>query len=115
MNNGLVWGTLLFIAGQIVVWFQLNSQLVWEWWEDKPIITALIFSIPISIMFWYATKNIYAETGSAWASRYVGFATSYLTFPLLTWWFLQESMFTPKTLICTALAMVIMGVQVFWK
>lgn len=115
MSNGLVWGTLLFIVGQIAVWFQLNSQLVWEWWKDKPIITALIFSIPISIAFWYATKNIYTETGSAWSSRYVGFATSYLTFPLLTWWFLHESMFTPKTLVCTALAMAIMGVQVLWK
>jgi hypothetical protein len=115
MNNGLAWGTILFVLGQIIVWFQLNSQLVWEWWEDKPVLTALIFSMPISIMFWYGTKVIYAETGSAWASRYVGFATSYLTFPLLTWWFLQESMFTPKTLVCTALAILIMCVQVFWK
>lgn len=115
MNNGIVIGTILFILGQTAVWFQLNSQLVWEWWKDKPIITALIFSVPISIAFWYGTKNIYGETGSAWSSRYVGFATSYLTFPLMTWWFLQESMFTPKTLICTGLAMAIMAVQVFWK
>lgn len=115
MNNGIVIGTILFILGQTAVWFQLNSQLVWEWWEDKPIITALIFSVPISIAFWYGTKNIYTETGSAWSSRYVGFATSYFTFPLMTWYFLNESMFTSKTLICTGLAIAIMGVQVFWK
>ena len=41
------------------------------------------------------------------------FCMSYLTFPILTWWLLHESMFTTRTLLCIFLSFCIMGVQ-FW-
>jgi hypothetical protein len=36
-------------------------------------------------------------------------------FPILTWWLLKESMFTPKTMVCIALSFLIVCIQVFWK
>ena len=115
MNREMVIGSLLFLAGQALVWMQTNSQLVWEWWKDKPITAALVYSVPITLAFWYGTRYIYQSTGELWTSRYIAFGVSYLTFPVLTHYLLGESMFTAKTLICTALAIVIVSIQFFWK
>ena len=108
-------GIGLFILGHIFAWFQLNSQFVWEWWQDKPFVAVGIYSIPVGTCFWYATKLIVDETGAAWSSRFLGFAASYFVFPLLTYALLNESMFTPKTLTCIFLSCLIIAVQLFWK
>lgn len=102
MNKALFLGTMLFVAGQIGVWFQTNSQLVWDWWKDKPITASMIFATPTAVLFWYGTKYIYDATGELWTARYLAFGMSYVTFPFLTYYFLGESMFTLKTLVCTA-------------
>ena len=54
-------------------------------------------------------------TQEAWAARMLGFGMSYLTFPFLTWWLLNESMFTTKTMLCVFLSIMIVGIQLFWK
>ena len=113
--NNIVLGSLFLIAGQIIIWFANNSQFVWEWWKDKPIITCLIYSFPASLIFWYGSKYSYAGLGEAWGARLLGFGVSYLTFPLLTYLILKESMFTPKTLACLILASFIIAIQIFWK
>ena len=105
----------LFAFAQTMVWFQLYSQYIWKWWENKPFVAAVIFGIPASVCFWYGTRIAVDATNEAWASRMLGFGMSYVTFPLLTWWLLHESMFTTKTMICVFLSFVIVGVQLFWK
>ena len=115
MNKELLLGIVYFFVGQVLVWYQSNSQFVWDWWKDKPVITALIYSIPISLLFWYGTKHIYDSTSQLWTARFLGFGMGYLTFPILTYYYLNESMFTTKTLLCTALAVMILLIQVFWK
>ena len=115
MSKTLLLGISLFLVGQTLVWFQTNSQLIWGWWRDKPLETALIYDLPISLFFWYGTKYIYESTNELWTVRLIGFGMSYVTFPFLTYYFLNESMFTPKTLICTGLAILIVGIQIFWK
>ena len=115
MSKQLLLGVVYFFLGQVLVWFQSNSQLVWDWWKNKPVITALIYAMPISLLFWYGTKYVYAATSELWTARLLGFGISYLTFPILTYYFLNESMFTTKTLMCTALAIAIILIQLFWK
>ena len=95
-------------------WFQMNSQFVWKWWADKPVLTVCIYAIPTALLFWYGAKYAYADTGEAWAGRFLAFSASYLVFPVLTWWLLKESMFTPKNLTCVALSFVIMFIQFTW-
>jgi hypothetical protein len=104
-----------FILGHTLAWFQLNSQFVWEWWKQHPWITVALYSIPVGMCFLTGTKLVVAETGMLWSSRFLAFAASYLAFPLLTWYFMQESIFTTKTLICTFLSCLIIAVQLFWK
>lgn len=107
-------GILLFFVGQILGWFQLNSQYLSEWWKDKPIVAALCMGVPTSIAFWYAWRAVVQATDSVWAARFIGSSTGMILFPILTWCLLGESMFTAKTMICLALAIIIMLIQVFY-
>ena len=107
-------GILLFFLGQVLGWFQLNSQYISEWWRDKPIVAAFLIGVPTSIAFWYAWRMIVETTGSVWAARFIGSSTGLIIFPMLTWSLLGESMFTAKTIICLSLAVLIIVIQLVW-
>tara|TARA_R100000808_G_C2064739_1_gene94691 strand:- start:31 stop:381 length:351 start_codon:yes stop_codon:yes gene_type:complete len=111
----LIKACMMLAMAQGCVWFQLHSQYVWKWWENKPLHAALLYGVPASICFWYATRMIIDSTNEAWTARLLGFGMSYLTFPILTWWLLNESMFTTKTMVCVTLSFMIMGIQLFWR
>jgi hypothetical protein len=106
---------VLAMAAQIFVWFQSNSQLFWEFWKDRFILSAFLYGIPSSIFFWFTTTLAYKEFGSLWSVRFLTFGLSYITFPIMTYLFAGESMLTPKTIVCTLLSFVIIGIQLFWK
>ena len=105
----------LFALGQTMAWFQINSQFVWEWWRTKPILAVAVYGLPTGLCFLYGVRFAYEEMGQVWGPRFLIFSMSYLTFPILTWYFLNESMFTTKTMICVFLSMLIVAVQLFWR
>lgn len=101
----------LFLCNNILIWYQLNGQLVWEFWRTKQgIILSLLMGIPITGFFWLATRWGYHGFGSLWAVRFMGFATSMITFPILTYLYLGETI-TLKTAITIFLSIVIMVIQ----
>ena len=103
--------TFVFIVSQILIWYQLNSQLVWKWAEGyKSMIWMSLLGIPISILMWLCTKWGYGGFGNLWAVRFMGFATSMISFPIMTWLYLGE-VITLKTLITILLAIIIMILQ----
>ena len=108
----IVLTTILFIVTNVVIWFQLNSQLVWEWAKGgKGLFFTAALAIPISLALWLCTKWGYIGFGNLWAVRFMGFATSMATFPLITYYFLGEPM-TAKVIVTLLLAVVIMIIQV---
>jgi len=111
----LLFACLLFAVGQGFGWFHLNSQFVWEWWKDRPFAALFAFSLPAGLCFWLGMKIAYAEMGEVWGPRFLIFCLSYLTFPVLTWYYLNESMFTPKTMVCVTLAFAIALIQLLWR
>ena len=106
-------GVLLFFTGQTLGWFQLNLQSVSEYWKDKALLSAVLMGVPTSVMFWYGWKFVVEATDSAWSARFLASCTGLIIFPILTWYLLGESMFTPKTLICLSLTIIIMIIQIF--
>ena len=111
MNKYIVITIALFLLNNVLIWYQLNSQLVWDWAKGtKSMWIMSLLGIPISMMFWYATKWGYIGFGNLWAVRFMGFATSMLTFPVMTWLYLGETI-TLKTLISIILALIIMILQ----
>ena len=102
---------LIFFFNNIMIWYQLNGQLVWDFWKTwKGITLSLLMGIPITALFWYATKIGYQGFGNLWAVRLLGFATSMISFPIMTWLYLGE-MLTLKTIISIFLAIAIMLLQ----
>ncbi len=102
---------LIFFFNNILIWYQLNGQLVWDFWKStKGIIFMLLMGIPISGLFYLATKWGYQGFGTLWPVRFMGFATSMMTFPIMTWLYLGEVM-SLKTIITMVLALIIMLLQ----
>ena len=111
MNKEIIYTILIFFFNNIIIWFQLNAQLFWNSWKgNSGLIATLILGIPITYLFWLATKLGYQGFGNLWAVRFLGFATSMITFPFLTYFFLGEPMGL-KTIITLGLAVIIMLLQ----
>ena len=103
--------TLLFILANVLIWYQLNSQLVWKWAEGyKSMMWMSLLGIPISLLLWYCTKVGYIAFGNLWAVRFMGFAVSMMTFPIMTYFYLGEPM-TMKVILTLGLAVIIMLLQ----
>ena len=111
----IIIGSLFLLLGQVFAWFLNNSQFAWEWWKDKPLFTVAIWAFPVSLAFWWGSKWSYEGLGTVWSSRLLAFGISYISFPILTWIFLGESAFTPKNIVSSLLAFVLVGIQIFWK
>jgi len=102
---------ILFFLNNILIWYQLNSQLVWDWAKtSKAMWFSALLGVPISLFFLYATRIGYEGFGNLWSVRFLGFATSMLTFPIMTYFYLGEVV-TLKTAITILLAIVIMILQ----
>ena len=99
---------ILFLI-QIVVWFQLNAQVKWDWFKDNYWLMSLL-GVPISYALMYSTKYGYAGFGELWPIRLLGFAVGMMTFPIITWVVLGEGV-TLKTGISLILATVILLLQ----
>ena len=104
----LICVTILFVA-QIVIWFQLNGQLKWEWFKDNYFLMSLM-GIPISYMLLLTTKYGFQGFGELWPIRLMGFATGMISFPFITYFILGEGI-TLKTGVSILLAIVIMLLQ----
>lgn len=110
-NKYIVLTTILFLINNILVWYQLNSQLVWEWARNtKSMWIMSLMGIPISLLFWLCTKWGYQGFGSLWSVRFMGFAMSMITFPIMTYFYLGETI-TLKTGITILLSIIIMLLQ----
>ena len=104
----------LFMIGHSLTWFQLNSHIAFEWWKGKEILSALVFGLPASLLFLVGWNIAIQESGELWLARFLGFCASWVPFPLLTWYFMNETPFTWRTIICFFLACCIMAVQL-WR
>ena len=110
----LITGTLLFLLGQTLVWYQINGQFLSEWIKNRPWLMSLL-GIPISYVYIIATRDLVtAFNGELWPQRLIGFSMGMIAFAFLTWFHLNEAL-TLKTGVTLALAFTIVLIQVFWK
>ena len=110
----LITGTLLFLLGQILVWYQINGQFLSEWVKKNPLMISLL-GIPISYLYIIATDHLVtAFDGELWPQRLIGFSMGMIAFAFLTWFHLNQAI-TLKTAVTLTLAFAIVLIQVFWK
>ena len=106
LNKEVVITICILFFTQIIVWYQLNGQLIWKWAKDNQFLLSCL-GIPISYLFILSTKHGYNEL---WPVRLLGFATGMISFPIITWFMLGEGI-TIKTGISILLSIVIMLLQ----
>ena len=110
----LLWGALLFLIGQVLVWYQINGQFLSEWMKKNPIWVSFL-GIPISYAYIWATHHlVIAFDGELWPQRLIGFSLGMVAFAFLTWYHLDQAI-TTKTAVTLTLAFIIVLIQVFWK
>ena len=109
INKEIIITLSIFLFANIVVWFQLNGQLRWDWWKDN-IWFVCILGMPISYMFYKATTLGYSGFGSLWPVRLTAFSVGMITFPIMTYLFIGEGL-TIKTIISIILSVVILLLQ----
>ena len=100
---------ILFFT-QIVIWFQLNAQVKWDWFKDNYLLMSIL-GMPISYALLLATKyGFEGFDGQLWPSRLLAFAIGMISFPFITYWMIGEGI-TLKTGISIFLSIIIMILQ----
>jgi len=113
MNLQLIYGMLFFTAVHALGWWATNAQFVDGWTNRQAVILCMILSVPTTLLAFLGSKHVYnALGGELWSVRFVAFGLSWLIFPILTWAFLGETMFTLKTILCTILSFLIIYIQI---
>ena len=108
-NKEILFCILILLFIQIVIWFQLNGQVKWDWFKDNYFLMSLL-GVPISYALLYSTKFGFQGFGELWPIRLMGFAVGMITFPFITWIVLGEGV-TLKTGLSLGLAVIIMLLQ----
>ena len=109
LNKEVVITIAVLFLVQIVIWYQLNGQLISEWCKQHPW-TLSFLGIPISYALILTTQYGYQGFGQLWPVRLLGFAIGMISFPFITYWMLGAGI-TLKTLISIFLAIIIMLLQ----
>ena len=102
----------LFVVTNCIVWFQLNLQYISDWWKQNEILLVALTAFPIAFGYYYAWTFAVSAFGQWWTARFISFALSFFVFAPLTWYFLDEPFFTPKVMLCSLLAFLIIVIQV---
>ena len=114
MSVNILYSALCFVGLHVMVWFGTNLQFMDSAWSEKSLWVSLTLAMPISVLAYFGARFGYTALGdSAWGVRFLAFSLSYLTFPFMTYYFLGESMFTIKTLLCVILSFAILAIQLF--
>ncbi len=108
-NKEILYCVLILFFTQIVIWFQLNAQVKWDWFKDNYLLLSIL-GMPISYALLYSTKFGFQGFGELWPIRLLGFAVGMMTFPFITYLVMGEGI-TLKTGISLILASVIMLLQ----
>lgn len=113
MNN-LTVAIFLIVLAQFVTYLQLQSQFVWTWAKDHPLVLALV-GFPVSLILIYYTRYCAAAfEGQVWPGRLIGFAVGAIVFAICSRIMFSESL-TVKTGVCLILSVAILMIQIFWK
>ena len=114
MNSSVAIGLLLYFVTHIIIWFQVNGQFIWNWFEKNTFLLA-ICGVPISYLYIYGTKyTVQHFEGVMWPARFIGFGVGILVYALFVGIFFKEGI-TLKTLTSLLLSLSLIFIQVFWK
>ena len=111
----IVLGVIFYLVAQTLAWFQTNGLLLNKWLSEHVVLTSIVLGPIVGVLFAYGTKIIYSQTDALWVTRFLGFASGYMIFIPLTWYFFGEDPFTLKNIISLLLCVTLVLVQFLMK
>ena len=109
-NKNILLSIIILFITQIIIWFQLNAQLKWDWFKDNYLLMSML-GVPISYALLLSTKYGFEGFGGLlWPTRLIAFAIGMISFPFITWLVMGEGI-TLKSWISVLLAVIIMLLQ----
>jgi hypothetical protein len=110
----IVYGIMYGLLGQIGSFMQLQGAMKLGWFP-KYFWPVLMMSVPLSWLYIKSVEHfITAFNGQLWPSRLIGFGLGITIFSIMSHYLFKEP-FTPKTLVCIGLGLLIIVLQIFWK
>jgi hypothetical protein len=104
----------IFFLGQIIVWFQVNGPLLWQWARTYKF-ALMLLGVPITWLFMEATRYaVSGYEGQFWPGRFTSFVAGIIVFTIMTYVFKGEAI-NLKTSVSLLLAFALILVQLFWK
>lgn len=101
------------LVGNVIVWFQTNSQLVWKGVQGYSWVMALA-GVPLSLLFIKATYWGYHGFGEKlWPIRIAGFAIGMMVFSIMTALLMHE-LPDLKTVFSLVLCFAVILIQIFF-
>lgn len=110
----MFYGILFGIFGQILSFLQLQASSKYGWNEKYPYLV-LLTSIPIGFFFIRSVHHlVLAFKGEIFPSRLIGFAVGIAVFILMSKFLFNENL-NPRNIICIALSICIVAIQIWWR
>ena len=107
-------GSLYFLIGHILVWYQLNGQFIWKWFRDNEWLVAAGGFI-ISFFFIWGTKyTVQAMDGLLWPVRFIGFGIGMIQYAIFVQLYFIVAIWM-ITAVSLTLGVILICIQVFWK
>ena len=110
----IIYGILYGLLGQIGSFMQLQGAMKLGWYP-KYFWPVLFMSVPLSWLYIKSVEHFVAAfDGQLWPSRLIGFGLGITVFSLMSYYLFKEP-FTPKTIVCIGLGLIIIALQILWK
>lgn len=107
--------TMVFIIGLIVTWFTSYAQFISVWAKQNTFLLTCLLAIPGTLCFVYGIRLTFDFFNNGWGPRFYVFSLSFLVYPFLFSYFLNEPFLTLKNILCTILAFAIIVIQIQMK
>ena len=115
MNRHILIGILYCTIGQVLIWFQTNSQFIWPEVKDYRLLISIVFGTTVSYLFILGIGHLYEGFDSQiWPSRIIPTITGTIIFFVLTLIILKQGL-DFKNGLCVFLSFVILVIQIFLK
>jgi len=110
----IIYGIMYGLLGQVGSFMQLQGAMKLGWFP-KYFWPVLLMSVPLSWLYIKSVEHFLAAfDGQLWPSRLIGFGLGIVVFSIMSHYLFKEP-FTPKTIVCIGLGLIIIAIQVIWK
>ena len=110
--NKVLLSLAILTVAQFCTWFQFFGQLRWKMFHN--IWLVILIGIPVTILYYYATRIGIQGFGEAWPVRVSQFVCGILVFTVMSAYFLDEGL-NARNIISVCLCLLIIFIQIFWK